>query len=97
MATLYITEFAAMGQGANGAVVPVAGSVVANQTRTVSGTSAQSSAFNGRTRFVRLNSDTTCFVTFAASPTATNVMIRLVADQTEYFAVLPGDKLAAIT
>lgn len=99
MATLYITEFSAPGLQA-GSVIPVAvGVPVAEQTRSISGTSAQSSAFNAATTLVRLHTDAICSIQIGTDPTATTPTMRMAADTTEYFAVPAGKsfKVAAIT
>jgi hypothetical protein len=93
MATLYIAEFETLGVGGNLAPMPP----VTEQTRSLSGSSAQSSAFNAKTRYVRLTTDAICSIAFGANPTATTSNMRFPANHAEYFAVQPGDKLAAIT
>jgi hypothetical protein len=93
MATLYVTEFSRIERqdGLPGAIVQIAQQPpVAEQTVSISGTSAQSSAFNANTRFVRLHTDAICSVEFGTNPTATTAKARLAANQTEYFAVNPG-------
>jgi hypothetical protein len=67
------------------------------QVFTVSGTSATSSAFGGNTKVVRIHTDGIVSLQFGAAPTATTSMKRLAANQTEYFYVTPGHKVAAIT
>lgn len=98
MATLYISEYseAAFAQVARG--LPVAAEPpIAEQTVTLSGTSAQSAAFNAKTRIIRVHTDAICSVLVGSNPTATTAKKRLPADWTEYFAVQPGDKIAGIT
>lgn len=58
--------------------------------------SVQSAAFAATTWLVRLHPTEDCHVIFAASPTATTSEMFLPADTTEYFDVMPGQKLAAI-
>lgn len=97
MATVYIEEFVDLPTGANGQLAPIARAPgVARQTVAVGGSSTQSSAFNAKTRYVRLHTDTICSVLFGANPTATTSSPRMAADQTEYFAVNPGDRVAVI-
>ncbi len=100
MATLYITEFAALAKDLANDVVPCAQQLpIAEQTRSVSGTSAQSSALNAQTRYVRLSTDAACFVLFGVDPTALTTSMPLFAGQCEYFGV-PGGitlKIAART
>lgn len=98
MATVYITEFSESGFGQVARGLPIASlPAITTQTRTVSGTSAQSSAFNAKTKVIRVHTDAICSILVGADPTATTSNMRLPADHTEYFAVQPGDKLAAIT
>lgn len=98
MATLYISEYTegAVSQVPNG--LPLAAEPpVAEQTVALSGTSAQSNAFNGKTRIIRVHTDAICSILVGANPTATTAKKRLPADHTEYFSVQPGDKIAGIT
>lgn len=96
MAVLYVTEFADVGTHMLG-VIPVANyPEKANQTVAIAGASAQSAAFNADTRFIRLHTDAVCSIEINVNPTATTVMARLAADQTEYFAVQAGHKVAVI-
>lgn len=96
MATLYITEFTTIATRISGA--PIAQMPpVAEQTRSISGSSAQSSAFNLATRFVQLHTDAICSIAIGLNPTATTSTMRLPADTTVYFGVTAGDKVAAIT
>lgn len=98
MPTLYITEYERLGSDGDGRPMPVAGrEIIAHQTRSLSGTSAQSSAFNSRTKYVRLFTDTACFVLFGANPTATTSHTPLAANSAEYFEVNGSDKIAART
>lgn len=97
MPTLWITEFASGGPDSRGTELQ-AGKLptLGTQAVTISGTSAQSAALNAKTRFVRVVADTVCYVTAGDNPTATTSNMRLPADAPEYFAVTPGQKLAAI-
>lgn len=96
MATLYITEFSALATKVTDA--PIAQMPpVAEQTRSISGSSAQSSAFNAATRFVQLHTDAICSIAIGANPTATTSTMRMPADTIIYFGVTAGDKVAAIT
>jgi hypothetical protein len=58
-----------------------------------------SSAFNAATTYVRIHTDAICSISFGTAPTATTSTMRMVAGQTEYFAVPVGRsfKVAAIT
>ncbi len=63
---------------------------------TTSGTSAQSSAFGGDTKMVRVWCDTQSAVAWGANPTATTNNMPLSAGVGEYFQVLAGQKAAFI-
>lgn len=95
MAVLYITEFADVSatQGVTIAKQPV----VAEQTVAIGGSSTASSAFNQRTRYVRLTTDAICSVSFGAAPTASATTMRMAAGSVEYFDIAQGSKVAVIT
>ena len=95
MATLFIEEFSA--GSAPGIPLPVGRQpAAATQTVSIGAVTAQSSAFGATTRFVRLHTDAVCSYAFGADPTATTSKPRMAANQTEYFAVEPGQKIAVI-
>lgn len=98
MAVLYISEFS------NGASVIGTALVammpqpsITDQTVAISGSSAQSAAFNARTRAVLLSADAICSIAFGANPTATATNLRLPANTIIAFAVVPGQKVAVIS
>lgn len=92
MATLYVTEFRMAG------FVGVAKApAVTDQAVAIAGASAQSAAFNGATTLIRVHTDAICSIAIGTNPTATAAKARLAANQTEYYAVNPGDKIAVIT
>jgi len=97
MATVYISELSEMTsyQGNNGAAAD--GAPVAEQTVAITGASLQSAAFNAKTRLVRVHADAVCSIAFGANPTATTARKRLAQNQTEYFRVAPGHRVAVIT
>lgn len=67
------------------------------QSITTSGTSAAiSNAVGDQTYVVRIHATKACFVTFAGTPTATTSHMFMADGQTEYFAISPGEKVAAI-
>ncbi len=99
MATLYVTEFNAIGGGGN---FPVAGAfwpAVAQQTVAIGGSSTQSNAFNANTTVIRVHTDAICSINIGTNPTATATTARMAAGQTEYFSVPRGGayKIAVIT
>ena len=96
MATLYITEFGNIWRqsGLPGDIGQIAlQPPLAEQTVSLSGSSAQSSAFNSKTQFVRLHTDAICSIEFGTNPTATTAKARMAANQTEYFAVDAGTSM----
>lgn len=98
MATLYVTEYAGLGSSSGATVQAVAGPPAVEQTVAISGTSAQSAAFGPNTILVRLHTDAICSVKpGGTNPVATASSGRMIAGQTEYFRVTPGDKVAVIT
>lgn len=97
MATLYITEYVRTGLTPRQMVLAGEEPAVATQTVSIGAGSVQSAAFNAATRFIRVCNDATCSVSFGTSPTATATSTRLPANSVEYFAVMPGLKLAVIT
>jgi hypothetical protein len=100
MAVLYVTEYAEMQIGPAGRVgqMPME-PPIAEQTVAIGGSSTQSSAFNAKTRFVRLHTDAICSVEFGAAPLASATTGRMAANQTEYRGVPPNAfyRVAVIT
>ena len=103
MATLYIEEYAAVGASYS-AVGPWRSALGAAQepsnaaqTIALTGSSTQcSTAFQASTQLIRVHTDAICSIAFGLNPTAVTTSKRLAANQTEYFGVRPGDKIAAI-
>ena len=100
MATLYVAEFSEMPITDNRVPDIAMTPPVAEQTIAISSTSAVSNAFNVKTIFVRLESDSVCSVAWAisgaATVTATTSNMRIAASDPEYFGVQGGGKLAVI-
>lgn len=100
MATLYIQELSTIGTSPNNQSLQVSlQPPITEQTVAIGGSSTQSSAFNTKTRFVRIHTDAICSILFGSNPTATAAKARMNAGDTEYFAV-PQDqsfKVAVIT
>jgi hypothetical protein len=99
MATLYISEYAQLGDlGSSSELLPLSlEPPLAEQTVALSGASAQSNAFGPFTKYIRVHTDAICSILVGSNPTATTAKKRIPADHTEYFGVKPGDKIAAIT
>lgn len=95
MATLYIAEFSEVAHLNNCPIAMMP--PLAEQTVLIGGSSTPSAAFGTTTRYVRIETDAICSIAFGVTPTASAVKARMAADQTEYFAVQPGHKVAVIT
>lgn len=94
MANLYITEIAKLGLDEQGgkSIYPVEPGVTTQKVAFT--TAAQSSAFNNKSRLVRLYADAAFHLAFGSNPTATASSPRYAAN-TEYIrAVNSGDKLS---
>lgn len=103
MTWLYITEFAEMQIGPAGRVGQIAlQPPLAEQAIGNAGGNTQSNAFNAKTRFVRLHTDSICAIEFGTNPTAVAAgatgTARMAANQTDYYAVPLGQsfKVAVI-
>ena len=97
MAKLYVTEFVGADEKTNTLVPAAKTAGLVDQTPiTITGTSAQSAAFGAGASLIRVHTDAICSIAFGTNPTATTSNLRLGAGQTEYFAVVPGGKLAVI-
>ena len=99
MAFLNIQEYSGVGGSGGGAVPQIAREpAVTTQQVTASGTSAQSSAFNASTNYVRLIADVAVYIAFGSDPTAVDASdLYLPAGTAEYFGITPGHKVAVIT
>ena len=97
---LDITEYTDLGRDARGSVV-LTGLEPSRRVQQVpvGPSSAQSQPLTDVTRFVRLHSDVTCRVKFAAYGTdavADQTCQRMVAGGSEFFGVAPGTVIAVI-
>lgn len=100
MAVVTVSEFAEIVRDRDGRVVQAAlGAPLATQTITLAATSAAvSSAWDGRTKLIRIATNGDCHIAFGDSPTATTSNELLSAGQVEFRGVdgATGTKLAAI-
>lgn len=97
MSTLYIAEYARLPEMTGGKPQIAPEPAIVNQTVTVSGTSAQSAAFNSQTRYIAVTCDGIFSYLVGSNPTSTTGKFRIPADAILFMAVQPGDKIAAIT
>lgn len=99
MATLYITEFSHIAPtatpGGETAPAPVAAGV-AEQSMAITAGSTPSAAFNAKTFFVMIHTDAICSLAFGAAPTAVTTAHRMAANETRFYGVTPGQKVAVI-
>jgi hypothetical protein len=96
MATLYIAEYANLAETVRGAPPVAQAPAIAHQTVAITAGTLQSAAFDASTRFIRVHTDAICSIKIDSNPTATTSTARLAADQTEYFGVTAGHKVAVI-
>lgn len=103
MSSMYIREYASMPM-MNGNMVGAGeeDGLRTDQKITFTGTAGVSLAFGVQTRWVRLHVDGIASVKFGpgtgSSPGDVDVSAaRMVAGATEYFGVIPGQRVAAIT
>lgn len=98
MATLYITEVKELGVANFGKDIAAPKMPPeAEQTVAIGGASTQSNAFAPTTHFIIVHSDAICSLAFGANPTAAGSAHRLAANETRFYGVNAGDKVAAIT
>lgn len=104
MAVLFISEYAKKATDQRGHQVEAGEEPALTHQKVTFTTSTASAAFNNETAFVRLISDTDCYLLFSPAPTAvtaTNILLK--ANTVEFFgcnrAVVKGDglKVAAVT
>ena len=98
MPAIDVTEYSHLPADENGRALVVGKEPAElNQQLPVAGFSAQSAPFGATTRFIRLHTDATCRVAFGQNPTASTASMRVPANATEYFGVIPGQRVAVIS
>lgn len=98
MATLYISEFKGMAISELGHQVSAPMSPpVTEQKVAIAGVSAQSSALSSNTRYVMVHTDAICSLAFGSDPTAVTTAHRMGANETRFYGVVPGSKIAVIS
>ena len=98
MATMQITEYSQLATDANAHPIQVGSEPALVRSLLTFTTTTQSVVFNGKTRFIRIVSDTDGYVNFGLNPTATTATDTLVkADSEQFFGVVAGQRLAAVT
>jgi len=102
MASLYITEFEHMPSLTSWGVIPQCPQApgLAEQKLAIGGTSVASAAFNAKTKFVMLHTDVICSIAWSETgtdPTAAATAQRMAANETRFYGVRSGGKVAVIT
>jgi hypothetical protein len=96
MAVLSVWEFSEI-VARGGVLIGRAPGVLQQPPVSIGGGSTQSAAFNAATAYIRLNCDTACCIAIGQNPVAVQPGVgRMATNQTEYFGVNPGDKVAVI-
>jgi hypothetical protein len=96
MAVLSIREYEHLPHLSNGGLPVGKEPALASQTVAIGGASVASAAFTQRTKFIRVWVDLACSLEFGDAPEAVAGSCNLSAQQTEYFGVEPGTKVAVI-
>lgn len=99
MSTLYISEYAQLGyvgQSPTQLIQAPGGFPLAEQHIQVGSNSVASTAFNAKTKFVRVVSDTACNLAFGTAPAAVAMSHYLPANAVVYYAVGAGSEIAVI-
>ena len=95
MAILNITEYEDLARDSQGNVI-LAGKEprITSQNVTYT-TSAQSAAFSGKTKYIRVVADAVAYLDFGTNPTSTLTDTRLPSGVVEFYGVEPGHKVSA--
>jgi hypothetical protein len=94
---IYITEYSTLARDFPGWHVAAGQEpAVAEQVRTISGTSAQSAPFSSATAFVMVHASAAAHLAFGSNPVATTGAHRIGAGETRFYGVRAGQRLAAI-
>jgi len=100
MSTMYITEYSRICGDEDGHIIQ-AGHNDGNQTDqqiTFTTTAGTSAAFADTTRFIRVSCDGAGYLEFGSAPTAvTATGTPVAADTPEFFGVVPGQKVSAVS
>ena len=96
MSIVSVTQFSSIGRVSNGSLMCPQAPFVATEDINASAASAQSAAFDGATRFIRILSDANVRVRFGSNPTAVATDMPVRANSPEFVAVVAGDRIAVI-
>lgn len=97
MATLYVTECAQTGVAANQWVMsPAVQTILADYNIAIGAASTNGPTFQNGTTFVMINADSACSLAFGVSPVAVPTAHRMSPNDTRFYIVQPGWKVAVI-
>jgi hypothetical protein len=98
MATLYISEFenCIIDARGNPVAAPEYPTAVPDHTVAITGSSAQSTPFSGKTRFIQYSVDAICSIAIDANASATTTNARVAANETRFVGVKRGHVIAVI-
>lgn len=97
MANAYVTEYVALARdGFNFHIAAGLEPAIAEQKVTYT-TTTQSAAFNALTRFIMVHVDAVSHLAFGDNPTAATTAHRIAANETRFYGVQPGQKIAFVT
>ena len=82
--------------GPTGVPMAQGNSVVVAYNLTVTSVTQTSTTFSPATRMIRVHTDTAVAFRIGTNATATATDSRMSANQTEYFGVVPGDRISII-
>jgi len=97
MAAIYVTECYQTGVAANQWIMsPAVQSIQAEYNVPISSSSTQGPPFQPLTNFIMVNTDSACSLAYGLNPTAVPTKHRVSPNDTRFYIVLPGWKIAVI-
>lgn len=100
MSAMYITEYSRIAGDADGHRIQAGkhDSYDVDQKVSFTGTAGVSAAFNDNTHFIRVVCDGAGYLAFGSAPTAvTTTGTPVQANTPEFFGVVPGQKISAVS
>ena len=97
MANLSVTEYSLNGWVQTPPITaPPLQSIQADYAVAIGGASTQTPAFQPATGVIQINCDVACAIAYGSNPTALVTIHRLASNETRFYLVRPGDKIAVI-
>lgn len=96
MSEAYITEYPELQQDTLGRDMLVGKGRGLQNRATFTGTPGLSTTFAADMHIIRLHVNAACHIAFGTAPVATTNDAKLAANQTEFFSIIPGDKISLI-